>query len=96
MEDNKKQYLQLMSEIIAKQAVILGPDAAILKAKKAGVITDHKGNVTDVEGDAFQTFKQLVDGYKELLGQTAENVINPILEKYPQIKGLIKLWFFLC
>ena len=33
MEESKKQYLLLMSEIIAKQAVILGPDMAILKAR---------------------------------------------------------------
>ena len=38
-EYNKKQYLSLLSEIIAKQIIILGPDIAILKAKN--IIIQH-------------------------------------------------------
>jgi len=87
MEENKKQYLSLLSEIIAKEAVVLGPDIAIFKARRvAGLIINNKGQATDIKGDAIQTLQKLVDGYAELSGQAAKNILDPIFTKYPQIK----------
>jgi hypothetical protein len=86
MEENKKQYLLLLSEIIAKEAVILGPDMAILKARSAaGLSVDNNGNVTDIDGDAAEALQELTDGYAELSGQAAKDVIDSIFIKYPQI-----------
>ena len=88
-EDSRKQYLSLLTEIIAKEAVVLGPDIAILKARSvAGLIVDNKGNVTDIKGDMPQTLLKLVDGYMELSGRIVKNTIDPIFEKYPQIKKI--------
>jgi hypothetical protein len=90
MEENKKEYLSLMSEIIAKMAVVFGPDIAILKAKSvAGLSVDNNGNVTDIKGDTVQTAKELVDFYMELSDQATKNAIDLIFAKYPQIK---KIW----
>lgn len=86
-EDSRKQYLSLLSEIIAKEAIVLGPDMAILRAKGVeGLIVDNNGKVTDIKGDMDQTLMKLVDGYVELSGQIAKNIIDPIFENYPQIK----------
>jgi hypothetical protein len=90
MEYNKKQYLLLLSEIIAGQVIILGPDIAILKAKNiAGLVLNNKGNAQDVQGDIFVVLQKLVDGYVELTGQIAKNAIEPSFAEYPQIRKLI-------
>ena len=87
MEEIKKQYLSLLSEIIAKETVILGPDITILKARSiAGLVVDDKGNVIDIKGDVRQTLQKLVDVYVELSGQFIKSAIDPIFTKYPQIK----------
>jgi hypothetical protein len=89
MEENKKQYLLLMSEIIAKQAIILGPNMAILKARGVeGLVVDNKGNASDIKGDAGLTLQKLVEGYVELSGTAAKTAIDPIFTKYPQIKKI--------
>jgi len=87
MEENKKQYLSLLSEIIAKEIVVLGPDMAILKAHSVdGLIVDNNGNVTDITGFVADAVKKLVDAYVELSGQATKNIIDSIFEKYPQIR----------
>ena len=69
MED-KSQYLALMSEIIGKQSVILGPDIALLKARNVqGLTIDAKGTPTDLQGDPGSVLKALVDEYVDLSGQ---------------------------
>ena len=86
MED-KNQYLGLLSEIIGKQAVILGPDIAILKARSvAGLVVDDSGKVTDIKGDPAQAVEQLIDSYVELSGQIVKSALSSIFTKYPQIK----------
>ena len=58
--DEKTQYLALTSEIIAKQAVILGPDIAILKARSVGGLTvSDDGKVTDIGGNPKMVLQEL-------------------------------------
>lgn len=84
--DEKKQYLALTSEIIAKQAVILGPDIAILKARSVGGLTvSDDGKVTDIGGDPKIVLQELVNTYVELSGMIVKNALGSIFEKYPGI-----------
>lgn len=86
MED-KAQYLGLLSEIIGKQAIILGPDIAILKARSVeGLIIDDSGKVTDIKGDPAQAVEKLIDSYVELSGMIVKSALSSIFTKYPQIK----------
>jgi len=86
MED-KNQYLGLLSEIIAKQAVILGPDIAILKARSvAGLMVDDSGKVLDIKGDPAEAVEKLIDSYVELSGQIVKSALSSIFTKYPQLK----------
>jgi hypothetical protein len=85
--DQAEQYKAVMSEIIAKQSIILGPDMAVARAKKvAGIEVGEKGVVVGVTGDAAEALKRLIDTYVELSGQIVKNALGPIFTKYPDIK----------
>jgi hypothetical protein len=85
--EQKEQYNAIMSEIIAKQAVILGPEIAVLKARNvSGVTIDDKGNVTDIAGDPADALQALIDEYIALSGEIVKNVMRPIFQKYPEIE----------
>lgn len=86
MED-KKQYQALMSDIINKQTIILGPQIAILKARNVSdlVIADD-GTVIDIKGEPATVLQKLVDEYVELSGMIVKNALGSIFAKYPTIK----------
>ena len=83
----KEQYQNLMSEIIAKQAVILGPDIAVLKARNVRALEiDPSGKVVNISGDPRETLQSLVNEYVNLSGLIVKNALGSIFEKYPMIK----------
>jgi hypothetical protein len=85
MED-KQQYLKLLTEIIKKQAVILGPDIALLKARSiAGLKVSDSCSVEDISGDPKELIQKLVNAYVELSGQIVKSALSSIFEKYPGI-----------
>lgn len=85
--EEKSQYISLISEIIAKQAVILGPDIAILKARNVlGLTIDESGKVIDIKGDPSSVVEQLIDEYVQLSGQIVKSALSSIFTKYPDIK----------
>lgn len=85
MEENQ-QYIALISEIIKKQSVILGPEIAILKARSvSGITIDNNGNVTNVSGNAKDVLQRLVDQYVELSGQIVKNALGSIFAKYSNL-----------
>src|SRR3989344_6118728 len=74
--DPQKRYKLLFSEIIAKQAVILGPTVAVIKARNVpGLTVDDKGNVLRVEGDYQEALERLVDEYVNLSGQIIKSAL---------------------
>lgn len=84
--DEKGQYTALISEIIKKQTVILGPEIAIVKARSVpGLMVDNDGKVTGVGDNPKETLQNLVDQYVELSGQIVKNALGSIFAKYPEI-----------
>lgn len=84
MNDNDK-YLELASEIIQKQSVILGPDIAILKARSIkGISIDDNGKVTEISGNADEIIQELVDAFVALSGQIVKSALSSVFTKYPQ------------
>ncbi|MEK7061803.1 MAG: hypothetical protein AAB957_00915 [Patescibacteria group bacterium] len=85
--DQTIQYMTLMSEIIAKQSIILGPDIAILKARNVSeLIMDDKGKVIEIKGESAIALQKLINEYVELSGMIVKNALGSIFEKYPDIK----------
>ncbi len=78
----------LLTEIIAKQAVILGPDIAIMKARSVkGMTVADDGKVISIDGDPQTAVKDLIDAYVSLSGQIVKSTIESIFLKYPGIKS---------
>lgn len=92
MDGNKKeQYKALLSEIIAKQIVILGPAIAVMKARNvSGLTVSDDGTVEEISGDPEVALQQLIDQYVELSGQIVKNALGTIFEKYPDVKKPIE------
>lgn len=86
--DKLEQYKSLMSEIIAKQIVILGPQIAIIKARGiGGLAIDESGKVTDVKGEPAEALQSLIDVYVNLSGLIVKNALGSIFSKYPGLKN---------
>lgn len=87
--DEKQQYQGLITDIIAKQSVILGPQIAVLKARNvSNLVVDDNGIVTEIKGDPTTVLQKLIDEYVELSGQIVKNALGSIFAKYPTIKKI--------
>ena len=87
MEPSKEDYKQMLTEIIQKQVVILGPQIAVLKARNVpGMTVSDDGKVTDISGQEQVILQKLIDEYVALSGEIVKNAVNSIFEKYPSIK----------
>ncbi len=85
--EKEEQYKLLLSDIIYKQIVILGPSISVIKARNVkGLSVSDDGMVTNIAGDPEVALKQLIDQYVELSGQIVRNALSTIFEKYPSVK----------
>lgn len=83
-----EDYLALLSDLIKKQMIMLGPQIAISKARKVQALTvDNSGQVTAITGDAQLALKELANAFMTLSGQIATTTLESLLEKYPDIKA---------
>ena len=86
MQPTKDEYKKILTEIIVKQAVILGPQMAVLKARSVpGLIVSDIGEVTDIEGDEPTVLQKLIDEYVSLSGEIVKNAVNSVFAKYPSL-----------
>ena len=87
MDQNNHDYNEILSEIIKKQSIILGPQIAVLKARGVtGVKVDDDGNVSAIEGDPQQVLQQVIDQYVALSGEIVKNAVNSVFAKYPSLR----------
>lgn len=81
---NKEEYLGLFNEIVYRQTVVLGPDIAVIIAKKVeGLKFSDEGKVTDYSGDPQELLQKLINGYVNLSGLIVRKTIEPLLAKHP-------------
>lgn len=81
MEQTPAQYYQnLLSEVIKKQIVILGPDITLTKARKViGLSVADDGSVIQMDGNPNELTQKLVDQFMELSGQIVKKTMEPLL-----------------
>lgn len=87
MPEDNLRYKELLSDIIAKQIVILGPEIAVLKARSiSGLNISDGGKVLDFSGDPNELVEKLVDAYVDLSGQIVKSALISVFRKYPELK----------
>ena len=80
-------YKTIISEIIQKQIVILGPAIAVMKARSIeGLEVSDDGKVLSIQGDPQEVMQKLIDLYVDLSGQIVKNALGSIFAKYPGIE----------
>lgn len=84
---NNEDYRKLITEVVQKQIVILGPDIAIMKAKNISELTvTEDGTITEIKGDPQSALQRLIDEYVSLSGLIIKKAMEPLLQKYPSVR----------
>lgn len=84
-----EQYKQMLTDLIQKQMVVLGPNIALDKARKVpGMKIADDGTVMDISGEPQMVLKGVANEYMQLSGQIAQMTLNSLVEKYPTLKNL--------
>lgn len=82
-----EDYQALLSDLVKKQMVMLGPQVALSHARKVqGLTVSEEGQVLSIAGDPHSALNALANGYMQLSGQIAKTTLDSLLEKYPEIK----------
>lgn len=77
---SNQDYKQLLSEVIKKQIVILGPDITLSKARNVkGLTVANDGTVTSVEGKPQEVTQALIDQFVQLSGLIVKKTMEPLL-----------------
>lgn len=80
----ENDYQKLLTEVIKKQIIILGPDITLAKARNVqGLTIADDGTVTQITGDPGQITQKLVDQFMELSGLIVKKTMEPLLAGYP-------------
>lgn len=73
-------YKKLLTEVIKKQMVILGPNITLAKARNvSGLIVADDGSVTDIREDPKIVIQALVDQFVQLSGLIVKKTMEPLL-----------------
>jgi len=79
-----EEYKQLLTDVIKKQIVILGPGITLAKARNVkGLTVADDGTVTAVEGHPQELIQNLIDQFVQLSGLIVKKTMEPLLSEYP-------------
>lgn len=77
-------YRTVISQVIKKQIVILGPDITLAKARNVkGLSIDAQGNVIEISGSPQEVIQELINQFVELSGLIVRKTMEPLLANYP-------------
>ena len=84
-----EQNENILTELIQKQMLVLGPNIALDTARKvAGLKIADDGKVLTLSGDFEFVAKALVHEYVLLSESVTHKTLESLKTKYPQLKGL--------
>lgn len=79
-----QDYKKLVTDVIKKQIVILGPDITLAKARNVkGLTVADDGTVTDMQGPPQELIQNLIDQFVQLSGLIVKKTMEPLLSAYP-------------
>jgi hypothetical protein len=80
----QQDYKKLLSDVIKKQMVILGPAITLAKARNVkGLIVADDGTVTDMQGPPQELIQNLIEQFVQLSGLIVKKTMEPLLSVYP-------------
>ena len=80
-------YKNVLTDLVKKQMIMLGPGVALATARKVGSIkVENDGTVSEISQDPHKVMQEVTTQYMNLSGQIAQTTLTTILEKYPNIK----------
>ncbi|MFH0937309.1 MAG: hypothetical protein V1808_03365 [Candidatus Daviesbacteria bacterium] len=85
--DSQTQYQNILTDLIKKQIVMLGPNVALSQARKVeGINVSDDGTVTNLSGDPQAILSAVAKQYMSLSGAIAQMTLESIIAKYPGVK----------
>lgn len=85
--DNNSQYINILTDLIKKQMVMLGPNVALGQARRVeGLDVSEDGTVTKITGNPQEVLTNVAKQYMALSGAIAQMTLDSIIAKYPDIK----------
>ena len=77
-------YKKLLTQVIQKQMVILGPSITLSKARNVkGLTVSDDGTVTNIQGQPQALIQGLIDQFVQLSGLIVKKTMEPLLSMYP-------------
>lgn len=74
-------FKEILTQVIKKQMIALGPDITIAKVKSIpGVVVSDDGTVTEIAGEPKQITKELEEAFTELTGSLVKKTMEPLTE----------------
>ena len=82
------EYQKLLTDVIKKQIVILGPAITLVKARNVkGLTVTDDGTVTQIVGSPKEITQNLIGEFMELSGLIVKKTMEPLLANYPLLAG---------
>ncbi len=84
--NSEQDFRKLLTDVIQKQIVILGPFITLAKARNVkGLTIADDGTVTAIEGNSQQLTQALIDQFMELSGLIVKKTMEPLLAGVPGV-----------
>lgn len=79
-----QDYKKLLTDVIKKQIVILGPQITLAKARNVkGLTISDDGTVTAMQGSPQELIQDLINQFVQLSGEIVKKTMEPLLSVYP-------------
>lgn len=76
-------HQKLLTEVIQKQIIILGPSITLAKARNVpGLTVTDDGIVTQIAGNPQEISQKLIEQFMELSGLIVKKTMEPLLASY--------------
>jgi hypothetical protein len=87
-----QEYKKLLTDVIQRQIMLLGPTIAVTKARQVpGIIVADDGTVVSFTGDPQQLIQQLIEQFVELSGLIVRKTMEPLLANYPALTNVVSM-----
>jgi len=81
---SESDYKKLLTDVIQKQMVILGPSITLAKARNVkGLTVADDGTVVNIQGQPQELIQGLIDQFVQLSGLIVKKTMEPLLSAYP-------------